>query len=131
LGDPETEVIIPRLQSDLVDLMMASWNGNLSDMHVEMDDRSAVTIVLASGGYPEEYEKGKTIKGLDHVDSSRIYHAGTKLFNGSVITAGGRVMAVTSLGSTMSRALEKSLVNAETIQFEGKYFRRDIGKDLN
>ncbi len=130
LGDPETEVILPRLQSDLVELMMAAWNGKLNKVKVDIDPRSAVTIVLASGGYPGDFEKGKTIKGLDAVDGSRIYHSGTKVFNGSVITSGGRVLAVTSLGSTLSRAQEKSLVNAETIRFEGKYFRRDIGKDL-
>ena len=130
LGDPETEVIIPRLQSDLVDLLMEAWNGTLSTAEITIDDRSAVAIVLASGGYPGEFEKGKTIKGLDHVDSSRIYHAGTKIFNGTVITSGGRVLAVTSLGSTMHRALEKSLVNAEILEYEGKYYRRDIGKDL-
>jgi phosphoribosylamine--glycine ligase len=130
LGDPETEVIIPRLQSDLVDLLMEAWNGTLSSAEITIDDRSAVAIVLASGGYPGEFEKGKIIKGLDHIDSSRIYHAGTKNVNGSVVTSGGRVLAVTSLGSTMKRALEKSLVNAETLQYEGKYYRKDIGKDL-
>lgn len=130
LGDPETEVIIPRIQSDLVELLMASWNGTLSETEISIDPRSAVTIVLASGGYPGDFEKGKTIKGLDHVDGSRIYHAGTKIFNGSVITSGGRVIAVTSMGSSMTRALEKSLTNANTIQFEGKYFRKDIGKDV-
>jgi phosphoribosylamine---glycine ligase len=130
LGDPETEVIIPRLQSDLVELLLAAWKGTLSITSVNIDSRSAVAIVLASGGYPGVFEKGKIVKGLDHVDSSRIYHAGTSIYDGSVITSGGRVMAITSMGSTLARALEKSLVNAETIQFEGKYFRRDIGKDL-
>jgi len=130
LGDPETEVIIPRLQTDLVELLLASWNGTLSSSAVTVDSRAAVTIMLASGGYPGSFEKGKTIKGLDHVDGSRIYHAGTTIYDGSVITSGGRVMAVTSMGSTMHRALEKSLINAETIQFEGKYYRKDIGKDL-
>lgn len=130
LGDPETEVILPRLQSDLVELLMACWQGTLSNATVQIDERSAVTIVLASGGYPGAFEKGKTIQGLDHVDGSRIYHSGTTVFGGSVITSGGRVMAVTSMGSTLARALEKSLVNAGTIQFEGKYYRKDIGKDL-
>ncbi len=130
LGDPETEVIIPRIQTDLVELLLAVGNGTLSSSVVTVDSRSAVTIMLASGGYPGSFEKGKTIKGLDHVDGSRIYHAGTSIYDGSVITSGGRVMAVTSMGSTMHRALEKSLINAETIQFEGKYYRKDIGKDL-
>ena len=130
LGDPETEVIIPRLQSDLVDLLMEAWNGTLGTAEITIDNRSAVAIVLASGGYPGEFEKGKIIKGLDHVDGSRIYHAGTKIFNGTVITSGGRVLAVTSMGSNMKRALEKSLLNAETLEYEGKYYRKDIGKDL-
>ena len=130
LGDPETEVIIPRLQSDLVDLLMEAWNGTLGTTEITIDNRSAVAIVLASGGYPGEFEKGKIISGLDHVDGSRIYHAGTKIDNGTVITSGGRVLAVTSLGSNMKRALEKSLVNAETLEYEGKYYRKDIGKDL-
>lgn len=130
LGDPETEVIIPRLQTDLVELLLAAWQGTLSVSTLNIDSRSAVTIVLASGGYPGAFEKGKTIKGLDHVDGSRIYHAGTSIYDKSVITSGGRVLAVTSMGSTLTRAIEKSLINAETIQFEGKYYRRDIGKDL-
>ncbi|HSF88078.1 MAG TPA: phosphoribosylamine--glycine ligase, partial [Saprospiraceae bacterium] len=130
LGDPETEVIIPRLQTDLVELLLAAWQGTLSVSTINIDSRSAVTIVLASGGYPGAFEKGKTIKGLDHVDGSRIYHAGTSIYDKSVITSGGRVLAITSMGSTLTRALEKSLINAETIQFEGKYYRRDIGKDL-
>jgi phosphoribosylamine--glycine ligase len=130
LGDPETEVIIPRLQSDLVELLLAAWKGTLSIYNTTIDSRSAVAIILASGGYPGPFEKGKIVKGLDHVDSSRIYHAGTSIYNGSVITSGGRVLAVTSMGSTLTRAIEKSLVNAETIQFEGKYYRKDIGQDL-
>jgi phosphoribosylamine--glycine ligase len=130
LGDPETEVIIPRLQTDLVDLMLAAWNGKLSAAAVHIDTRSAVTIVLSSGGYPGDFEKGKTVHGLDHVDGSRIYHAGATIYDGHVITSGGRVMAVTSMASTLTRAIEKSLINAETIQFEGKYYRKDIGKDL-
>lgn len=130
LGDPETEVVLPRLKSDLVEMMMAACNKKLHKVNVEFDDRKAVTIVLASGGYPGAFEKGKTIHGLDHVDGSRVYHAGTKLFDGKVHTSGGRVIAVTSLASTQQRAMEKSLVNAELITFDGKYFRRDIGKDL-
>ena len=130
LGDPETEVIIPRLQNDLVELLLAAWKGTLSDVEVNIDSRSAVTIVLASGGYPGAFEKGKKIQGLDHVDNSRIYHAGTSIYDKSVITSGGRVLAVTSMASILERAIDKSLISAETIQFEGKYFRRDIGKDL-
>lgn len=130
LGDPETEVILPRLQTDLVELLLAAWNKNLNDVQVKIDDRVAVTIMLVSGGYPGDFEKGKTVKGLDRVDGSRIYHSGTNLFNGSVITSGGRVMAITSLASNMQRAIDKCLINAERIDYEGKYYRRDIGFDL-
>lgn len=130
LGDPETEVILPRIQSDFVELLLAAWNGNLKNTTITIDPRTAVTIMLVSGGYPGEFEKGKKISGLDRVDGSRIYHAGTNVFAESVITSGGRVMAVTSLSSTMQRALDKSLVNAHHIMFEGKYFRSDIGFDL-
>ena len=130
LGDPETEVILPRIKSDLVELLMAAWNKKLNSTKIDFDARSAATIMLVSGGYPGVFEKGKIIKALDKVDGSRIYHAGTTIYNGSVITSGGRVMAVTSLASTMQRAIDKSLINAETIEFEGKYYRRDIGFDL-
>jgi phosphoribosylamine--glycine ligase len=130
LGDPETEVILPRIQSDFVEMCMAAWNHQLNSYQVKIDPRSSATIMLVSGGYPGQFEKGKIILGLDRVDGSRIYHAGTSTDNGNVLTAGGRVMAVTSLASNMQRALDKSLVNAENIQFEGKYFRRDIGFDL-
>ncbi|MFZ1677189.1 MAG: phosphoribosylamine--glycine ligase [Saprospiraceae bacterium] len=130
LGDPETEVILPRINSDFVEILLAAWNGHLSDLQLKIDSRSAATIMLVSGGYPGDYEKGKIITNLDRVDGSRIYHAGTTIFNGSAITTGGRVLAVTSLASNMQRAIDKSLINAERIEFEGKYFRRDIGFDL-
>lgn len=130
LGDPETEVVLPRLQCDFADLMLAAWNKNLDDYQIAFDPRVAVTIMLVSGGYPGSFEKGKHIKGLDHVDGSRIYHAGTSLYNGSVITSGGRVIALTSLSGDMQRAIDKSLINANMIEFEGKYFRKDIGRDL-
>jgi len=130
LGDPETEVILPRIQSDFVELMMAAWNKQLRNIEIKIDPRTAATIMLVSGGYPGEFNKGKTILGLDHVDGSRIYHAGTNNYNGSVITSGGRVLAVTSLASNMQRAIDKCLVNAERIQYEGKYYRKDIGFDL-
>jgi len=130
LGDPETEVILPRIQSDLVELCLAAWNHDLRSFQLQVDSRTAATIMLVSGGYPGTFEKGKVILGLDHVDGSRVYHAGTENDNGSVITSGGRVMAITSLASNLDRAVNKSLVNAETIQFEGKYYRKDIGFDL-
>jgi phosphoribosylamine--glycine ligase len=130
LGDPETEAILPRLRTDLVELLNATWAGTLDKVSVEFDSRYAVSIILASGGYPESYEKEKVIKGLELVAGSRVYHAGTKTQDENVVTAGGRVMAITSLASTLEGAIEQSLINAKTVQFEGKYFRRDIGKDL-
>ena len=130
LGDPEAEVVLPRLMTDFVEISLAAWEGKLKDVQIEIDPRSAVTIMLVSKGYPGDYEKGKTITGLDHVDGSRIYHAGTKLNEKDVHTNGGRVLAVTSMGSSMQRAMDKSLMNAEVIEFEGKYYRKDIGKDL-
>jgi len=130
MGDPETEVVMPRINSDFVEILQATWNGKLKDVKIEIDPRSAATIMLVSGGYPGEFEKGKKINGLDKVDGSRIYHAGTQPNHNGYLTAGGRVMAVTSMGSNMERALEKSLRNAEVIDFEGKYYRKDIGKDL-
>jgi len=130
LGDPETEVIMPRITSDFVEILLATWKGTLDKIKIEIDPRSAVTIMLVSGGYPGDYPLGKRIGGLDKVDGSRIYHAGTQPNHNGYLTAGGRVMAVTSMGSSMERALEKSLRNAEVIDFEGKYYRKDIGKDL-
>lgn len=130
MGDPETEVVIPRLQSDLVELLMAAWNGELSQQTVDIDPRAAVAIMLVSGGYPGDFEKGKRITGLDRVDGSRVYHAGTALQNGEVVTSGGRVIAVASMSTEMQRALDKSLRNAEVIQFEGKSYRSDIGRDV-
>jgi phosphoribosylamine--glycine ligase len=130
LGDPETEVVLPRLATDFVEICLAAWEGKLKDVQIEIDPRSAVTIMLVSKGYPGDYEKGKLISGLDHVDGSRIYHAGTSLNEKAVLTNGGRVIALTSMGSTMQRALEKSLRNAEVVQFEGKNYRKDIGRDL-
>lgn len=131
LGDPETEVILPRIQGDFVELLLAAWNHTLNDQVISFDPRVAATIMLVSGGYPQTFEKGKIINGLDIVDGSRMYHAGTNLYDGKVITSGGRVLAITSLASTMQRAIDKCLVNADAIQFEGKYFRRDIGFDLS
>ncbi len=130
LGDPETEAILPRLRTDLVELFDHTWHGTLQKATVEFDPRYAVTIILASGGYPESYEKGKIITGLDRVAGSRIYHAGTTQKGEDIVTSGGRVMAITSLASSIEGGIEQSLINAGTIHFDGKYFRRDIGKDL-
>jgi phosphoribosylamine--glycine ligase len=130
LGDPETEVIMPRLKSDMVDLLEGVANGTLANIEVEFDDRIVTTVMLTSGGYPGAYEKGKEITGLDNTANSLIFHAGTKSAGKQVVTNGGRVIAISSYGRSMKEALETSYRNAELIGFEKKYFRKDIGFDL-
>lgn len=130
MGDPETEVVIPRIKSDLVELFQAVANGNLNNVPLEIDSRSATTIMLVSGGYPEEYEKGKEIIGLDKIQDSMVFHAGTKLENGKVLTNGGRVLAITSFGKDFQEAIKKSYQNADKLHFDKMYYRKDIGYDL-
>ena len=130
MGDPETEVVIPRIKSDLVELFQAVANGNLNDVSLAIDQRSATTVMIVSGGYPEEYEKGKEIFGLDKMEDSLVYHAGTKIENGKLVTNGGRVLAITSFGNDFQEAIKKSYQNIDKLHFDKMYFRKDIGKDL-
>lgn len=131
MGDPETEVVIPRIKSDLVDLLNGVAKGTLATINLEIDSRYCTTVMLVSGGYPGNYQKGKTITGLDNVNGSLLFHAGTKTDGNSVTTDGGRVIAVSSYGETKNEALHLSYKNASVIEFDGKYYRKDIGFDLN
>jgi phosphoribosylamine--glycine ligase len=130
MGDPETEVVIPRLKSDLVELFQAVGNQTLDQVSLEIDERSATTIMVVSGGYPEDYGKGFEISGLESVEDSIVFHAGTKLENGKVVTNGGRVIAITSFGESFQEAIKKSYQNIDKLNFDKMYFRKDIGFDL-
>ncbi len=130
MGDPETEVVIPRIKSDLVELFTATAEKKLDSFVLDLDQRTATTVMLVSGGYPEAYEKGKEISGLENIKDALVFHAGTKLVNNKVLTNGGRVLAVTSFGEDFRQALDHSYKNIEKIKFDKMNYRKDIGFDL-
>ena len=130
MGDPETEVVIPRIKSDLLDLFEGVANRTLGEKTFEVDERTATTVMLVSGGYPEAYEKGKVMTGFDAIENSIPFHAGTKQDGDNIVTSGGRVLALTSFGADIKDALGKSFANAQKVNFDKKYYRTDIGFDL-
>lgn len=130
MGDPETEAVMLRIKSDFVDLLEGVATQTLGEKTIEIDERNAVTVMLVSGGYPGDYEKGKVISFTDEITDSIVFHAGTTVKNGEVVTAGGRVISVSSYGNSMQEALQTSYLNAEKIEYEGKYYRTDLGFDL-
>lgn len=130
MGDPETESVIPRIKNDFLEVLLATAENRLEECNIEIDDRYSAAIMLVSGGYPGSYEKGKEISGLNNTADSIIFHAGTARKEGKTVTSGGRVLAITSYGESMQEALDKSYAVAEKIDFEGKYYRKDLGFDL-
>lgn len=130
MGDPETEVVLPRIQSDLVDLFQAVAWQKLAEKELKIDERSATTIMVVSGGYPEAYEKGKVISGINTIEDSIVFHAGTAIKEDTVVTNGGRVIAITSFDENFREAIKKSYQNIEKLQFDRMYYRKDIGFDL-
>jgi phosphoribosylamine--glycine ligase len=130
MGDPETEVVIPRIKSDLLNLFKGIADGTFGEKDFYVDQDFAATVMLVSGGYPEAYQKGKVISGLDNVENGMVFHAGTKDDGDQIVTNGGRVLALTSFGRDIEDATSKAFANAEKIEFEGKNYRKDIGLDL-
>ena len=130
MGDPETEVVLPRLKNDLVEVFQAIANQTLDKINIEIDERTATTVMLVSGGYPEAYEKGKEITGLETITDSIVFHAGAKFNNDKIVTSGGRVMAITSFGNNYNEALKKSYQSIEKLDFDKMYYRKDLGFDL-
>lgn len=130
MGDPETEAVMLRIKSDFVDLLEGTADGSLGEKEIEFDERAAVTVMLVSGGYPGVYENGKVISGHENISNSVVFHAGTKMHGSNVVTNGGRVMAISSYGKTFKEALSISYKNAEQVNFDGVYYRKDLGFDL-
>jgi len=130
LGDPETESLLPRIKTDLLEIFLATAHGNISEIKLETDDRTAACVMIVSGGYPGEYAKGKVITGLETVGKSLVFHAGTATSDNNILSSGGRVIAVTTLANDLNSAIAQSLESASRIKFEDSYFRNDIGKDL-
>jgi len=130
MGDPETEVVLPRIKTDLIELFQAVADQKLNEVELEIDKRATTTVMLVSGGYPEDYEKGKIIIGLEDIQDSIVFHAGTKLEDGKIVSNGGRVLAITSYGENFQEAIKKSYQNIEKLYFDKMYFRKDIGSDL-
>ena len=131
MGDPETEVVLPRIKTDLVSLLRATFNQELDSVSLDIDNRAATTVMAVSGGYPESYEKGKVINGADTITDSIVFHAGTTQKDGELVTNGGRVIAITSLDNDFRQALKKSYQNIEKLSFDRMYYRTDIGFDLS
>ncbi|MCM4155022.1 phosphoribosylamine--glycine ligase [Gramella sp. AN32] len=131
MGDPETEVVFPRIKTDLIDLLEATWNKTLNKVKLEIDERAATTVMTVSGGYPGSYEKGKIIEGIETIEGSIVFHAGTRMKEDKIVTNGGRVIAITSFGKDYKEALKKSYQNADKLHFDKMYFRKDIGFDLS
>ncbi|SKC77094.1 phosphoribosylamine--glycine ligase [Ohtaekwangia koreensis] len=130
MGDPETQAVMPRIKSDFLELLIAAASGSLKDKTIEIDDQHAVTIALVSGGYPGDYEKGKVIRGLQNHSKALVFHAGTKQHKENVVTEGGRVLAISGKGNSLDEAREEAYETAKQIQWDGLYFRNDIGQDL-
>ncbi len=130
MGDPETEVVIPRIKSDFLELLIATGNNKLHTKTIEFKKESAATVMLVSGGYPEAYKKGKIIEGINTIKNSIVFQAGTTVYNNQIVTNGGRVIAITSYGANFKEALKKSYQNIEKISFDKMNYRKDIGFDL-
>jgi phosphoribosylamine--glycine ligase len=131
MGDPETEVVLPRIESDFAELMLAAATGKLNEYQLKISPKTAVTVMLVSEGYPGEYPKGRVMTGFNQTENSLLFHAGTKQNDkGEIVTNGGRVLAITSFGDTIKEAVSQSFINAEKIQYQGKYYRKDIGYEF-